>query len=30
MKKSYFAFMLVIALGLVLTACSGSNSNNRR
>ncbi|MDQ8739427.1 DUF4358 domain-containing protein [Paenibacillus sp. LHD-38] len=28
MKKNYFAFMLVIALGLVLTACSGANSNN--
>lgn len=28
MKKSYFAFMLVIALGLVLTACSGSNTNS--
>jgi len=28
MKKRYFAFMLVIALGLVLTACSGSNSNS--
>ncbi|OBZ13804.1 DUF4358 domain-containing protein [Bacillus sp. FJAT-26390] len=28
MKKSYFAFMLVIALGLVLTACSGSNGNS--
>lgn len=27
MKKNYFAFMLVIALGLVLTACSGSNTN---
>jgi hypothetical protein len=28
MKKSYFAFILVIVLGLVLTACSGSNSNS--
>lgn len=28
MKKSYFAFILVIALGLVLTACSGSNGNS--
>lgn len=28
MKKNYFAFLLVIALGLVLTACSGANSNN--
>ncbi|WP_169089955.1 DUF4358 domain-containing protein [Paenibacillus sp. PL91] len=28
MKKNYFAFMLVIALGLVLTACSGSNGKS--
>ncbi|WP_141499633.1 DUF4358 domain-containing protein [Paenibacillus luteus] len=28
MKKSYFAFMLVIALGLVLTACSGSKNSD--
>ncbi|WP_138754353.1 DUF4358 domain-containing protein [Paenibacillus sinopodophylli] len=28
MKKNYFAFMLVIALGLVLTACSDAGSNN--
>lgn len=28
MKKNYFAFMLVIALGLALTACSDAGSNN--
>lgn len=28
MKKNNFAFMLVIALGLVLTACSGSNGKS--
>jgi uncharacterized protein YpmS len=28
LKKSYFAFMLVIALGLVLTACSGSKNSD--
>ncbi|NIK78886.1 PBP1b-binding outer membrane lipoprotein LpoB [Paenibacillus castaneae] len=28
MKKGYFSIMLVIVLGVVLTACSGANTNN--